>query len=242
VAIVEGVIEQLAKSVPQDNDGLRSSLTKAGYFSLADLVEGNPRLVLDGATRQRSGAAGPDEIKATLTFQRGWISYRGAKSFADKKHLAFDKDAIDAYLKDRRRVQNALPIFSLSAEYTKIDTFNYGIPGVSDAFSEEGSHKLTGKASAGTYLGKDYSYRLELSASYDHASDDANLNNRFVAELSFVAQLNETLAEFAGGSDLVVSAIYANKPEFRGDVDRDLGVRAGLKWSFGKKKDDAEAK
>ena len=56
--------------------------------------------------------------------------------------------------------------------------------------------------------------------------------SRLVGTLSWVASLGPELARLAGGSELVVSLVWADKPEFRGEVDEELGVHAGLKWSF----------
>ena len=42
-----------------------------------------------------------------------------------------------------------------------------------------------------------------------------------------------TLAQAIGGSEFVAALVWANKPEFRGEVDEDCGLRAGLKWSLG---------
>lgn len=64
-------------------------------------------------------------------------------------------------------------------------------------------------------------------------SDDESLQDRFVADLTWVETLSDTLAQAVGGSELVVSLVWANKPEFLDDVDEDFGVRAGLKWSLG---------
>jgi hypothetical protein len=36
----------------------------------------------------------------------------------------------------------------------------------------------------------------------------------------------------------VTTLVYANKPEFHGEVKKDFGVHAGLKWSFGEGKNN----
>lgn len=235
-ARLEKLAADLAQTVKADNAALAKTLTDAQYFALADLIEGEPRWVLDVGTRQRAGAAGPDEASAALSFQWGWISYRGARAFARRRGLAFDAAAIAAYRQDHAQAKDALPLFTLSAEYGRARSFAFGLPGLTEAFAQDGTHRLTAKASAGVYLGEGYAHRLELSAAYDDVSDDPKLQNRFVAELTWVERLNQALAQFTGGSELVVTAVYANKPRFRGDVNEELGVRAGLKWSFGTKK------
>lgn len=218
---------------------LEEQLTKVGFFALADLIDGEPRLTFNGTTRRRSGAAGPDEVKLNATWQMGWVSYRGAKKFAQDKFKTKDitVDSVAGYFKENGRLAGALPLFSLSADYSQMSAFHIAIPGVADEFRQDSAHKFSGKANAGRYFGGGRDRRLELAASYDDVTDDPTLNDRWLFTLSWVEQLSPTLAQAVGGSEFVATLIYANKPEFRGDVDEDFGLRAGLKWSLGKKED-----
>lgn len=215
------------------------------FFRLADLVEGQPRFVATVNARQRGPAAGPDEKKLAATYTWGWISYRGASKFAQdrarKNPRSFPDgsltvDSVDAYFEQYGRLKGALPRFTGTAEYSETD--DLAVPLVGSAlFTQDGGHKLTAKLTAGWYFGGGRDRRLALTASYDDVSGDPTLQDRFVADLTWTEQLGEAIARAVGGSEFVVSLVYADKPEHRGEVDKDLGLRAGLKWSLGKAED-----
>lgn len=226
-------VQGFGAEIQKANKALEQKLEEKGFFRLADLIEGEPRLVFNGTTRQRSHAAGPDETKLGVTWQLGWLSYRGAKRYAQKQGKQFDAATIDDYFSKHGRLEGSLPLFSLVTEYSEVEAFHIAIPGVVDEFRDASGHKLSGKLTAGRYFGGGRARRLELAANYDDVSDAPALQDRFVAQLSWVEQLGASVATSVGGSEFVVTLVYASKPEFRGAVDKDLGLRAGLKWSLG---------
>jgi len=54
-------------------------------------------------------------------------------------------------------------------------------------------------------------------------SNDPMRQDRWVSTLTLSQRVSEE-------SSLAVSLVYANKPEFRGMVDKELSARAGLKF------------
>jgi hypothetical protein len=232
-AAFEAELDRLSDDVAEANEALSTKLGDR-FFRLADLVEGEPRLVVNLASRQRADAAGPDETTLNVTWQRGWLSYRGAKKAGGG---TLTVDGVDQYFASHGRLKDALPLLSLVAEYTSTGDLRVDIPGIADPFVQDGGHKLSAKVSAGTYFGGGRDRRLELSATYDDVSGDPLQQDRMLAQLTWTEQLGEAIAQAVGGSEFVVSLIYANKPQYRGEVDEDLGLRAGLKWSLGKASD-----
>jgi len=235
------LVNDLGLKIAAANELLRKRLEVVGFFRLADLIDGEPRFLFNGSTRQRADAAGPDETTLSVTWQIGAVSYRGARRYAEKKlgKAELDVTSVDAYFETHGRLADSLPLFSFVGEYSRVSSFQIAIPGVVDEFRTEPTHKLTAKLAAGCYLGAGHDTRLDLTASYDDVKDDTTLLDRFVAELSWTQQLGASFAKIAGGPEFVATLVYANKPEFRGAVDEDLGLRAGIKWSVGKKKDGA---
>jgi hypothetical protein len=239
---LQRLVNELEVKTAAANELLRKRLEVAGFFRLADLLDGEPRLVFNGSTRQRSDAAGPDETMLNVTWQWGAVSYRGAKRYAKKKlgKDAIDVDSVDKYFEAHGRLEGSLPLFSLVGEYSSVSSFHILIPGVVEEFRTESTHKLTAMLTAGCYLGASRDSRLDLAVNYDDVKDDTTLLDRFVAQLSWTQQLGASLAKFAGGPEFVATVVYANKPEVRGAVDEDFGLRAGIKWSVGGKKGDAK--
>lgn len=211
---------------------LRKELSDHFFFALADLIEGQPKFVGEAVLHQRQGAAGPDEGTASLRFEIGPRSYWGWKRWAKSTGKALDAGSAQEYLKG---FQGTLPLLSLTVDYTNTSDFEIPLPGGTETFSQDGGRKVSANLQGGVYLGTSRAHRLGLEAKYDWASGDRQ--DRFVSTLSWTekpdAALGEAFKQFTGGSDIVVSLVYANKPEFRGEVNQDLGLRAGLKWSFG---------
>ena len=127
--------------------------------------------------------------------------------------------------------QGTLPLFSLTADYTDTSDFEIPLPGGTETFSQDGGRKISAALNGGIYLGTSRAHRLALEAKYDWAS--SNRQDRFVSTLTWTEKPDAVIGKITGGSDIVVSLVYANKPEFRGEVDEEFGMRAGLKWSFG---------
>jgi hypothetical protein len=214
---------------------LRDALTKARFFDLADLIEGEPRFTIEAAYRSRDDAAGPDERSASLRYEFGNISYRDFKDWAGKNSKAIKGEGASAsvgeYL-DTQKGRKALPKFSVSIDYSSSPELRIPLAAGMPDFVQPDASKITGMARGGWYFGDGRDRRIELEANYDDVSDDPARQDRFVGKLSWVEKLSG-MAQAVAGSDLVVTLVYGSKPEFRGEVDEELGVRFGLKWSLG---------
>ncbi len=207
---------------------LQKDLSGTLFFKAGDLIDGQPRFSVDGYYRYRQNATGPDERSLELRFEMGTISFWGFKRFAAGKDI--NPALLEEYLNNK---SDSAPSFSAIVNYTKTSDFKIPLPVDATEFHQAEASKLTATLTGGLYFGGGRSHRLELKANYDDISDDPTRQNRFVSTLSWVEKLNSTLTQALGGSDLTVTFIYANKPEFRGEVQHDLGLRAGLKWSVG---------
>lgn len=231
------LLEQVTDKVSKDGaalmNSLSSALAKANFFRLADLLEGEPRWLAEGSFRDRSGAAGPDEGKLTLRFDVGSTNVRRFLKWAARREnqgLTADA-ALAQYLEEQPAT---LPTVHFKLDYSRSNALSFAIPEDSAPFEVDAIKHLAASIGAGGFIAKARDRRWLLEASYDDFSDDPSRQNRLVGKLSWVQRLSPDLATVAAGSDFVVSFVYANKPEFRGEVDHDFGLRAGLKWSFDK--------
>jgi len=71
--------------------------------------------------------------------------------------------------------------------------------------------------------------RIDVEAKYEDVSDDPMRQSRFVATATYSQNLFD-------GNGLSLSIVYANRPEYRGEVDEEFSARAGLKFKIDKKK------
>lgn len=214
---------------------LGNALTEAHFFDLADLIDGEPRFTVEAAYRRREDAAGPDERSATLRYEFGNISYRDFRKWAQRQNKATNgagaAASVGEYL-ETQKGRKALPKLSVSVEYSSSPELRIPLAAGTPDFVQPDVSKTTGTARGGWYFGGERDRRLELEASYDDVSDDPARQDRFVGKLSWVEKLSG-IAQAVAGSDLVVTLVYGSKPEFRGEVDEELGLRFGLKWSLG---------
>lgn|GEM_PF-3809482 len=229
--ILDNLTKEIQTTGTQSLTELKKALDGTLFFKLADLIDGQPRFSANGSFRRRNNAAGPDERSFEFRFDMGSVSYWGLKRFAASRQSGTINPAIvDQYFKDK---SGSAPNFSISVDYVKTSDFSILLPVDATEFQQPSSRKISAVATGGLYFGGGRAHRLELKANYDDITDDPTRQNRFVSTLSWVEKLNPTLTQALGGSDLTVTLVYANKPEFRGEVNHDLGLRAGLKWSIG---------
>lgn len=210
---------------------LGNALTEAHFFDLADLIDGEPHFTLEASFRRRDDAAGPDERTASLRYELGNISYREFKKWAEEKNKDKDAASVQEYL-ETQKARKALPKLSVSVDYSSSPELRIPLAAGTPDFVQPNSYTISGVARGGWYFGGERDRRLELDATYDDVRDDPNRQDRFIGTLSWVEKLSG-LAQTVAGSDLVVTLVYANKPKFRGEVDEELGLRFGLKWSLG---------
>jgi hypothetical protein len=238
ICSVEPAKEHLLQLVPELRAMGKKGLTALGealkedhFFDLADLIDGEPHFTIESAYRRREDAAGPDVRSVSLRYEFGNISFRNFKEWANEGQKGINAASVQEYL-SAQKAPRALPKFSVSVEYSESTELRIPLAeGTPDFFQPE-AYKLSGVARAGWFFGGGRDRRLEFEATYDDVSDDPARQDRFIGELSWVEKLSG-LAQAVAGSDLVVTLVYANKPEFRGEVDEELGLRFGLKWAFG---------
>lgn len=209
---------------------LRNALNGTLFFKLADLIDGQPRLSAEGSFRRRGNGAGPDERALGLRFDMGTVSYWGFKRWAARRKLSVNAAAVQQYLDEHAP---STPNVTVTVDYTKTPEFSILLPVDATRFSHPESHTIIASAKGGTYFGGGRVHRIEADLSYADVTDNPARQDRFFGTLSWVEKLNPTLAQALGGSDLTVTLVYANKPEFRGEVQHELSLRAGLKWSVG---------
>lgn len=206
------------------------SLTAERFFDLADLYEGQPKLIAEGTRRIREEPAGPDQWSLTFRGEIGSVSFWGWKRWAKRNAKGLDAASFREYLDQQRG--SMLPLFVVKAEYKDISPLHVPLPADNFSYDVKGSEVGSASVQMGTYLFGSRTSRIDLETKYDFSSDDKVANNRFVGTLTWTQALSGELAKLAGGTELAVTFIYADKPEFRGEVDEELSLRAGLKWSI----------
>jgi hypothetical protein len=205
---------------------LAERLQKVGFYGLLDLINNQPQWSLTAEYHARDEAVGPDEFKAELSYEMGLVNvntYRTASCGETDALLCLEN-----YLSEHVDDLKASNRVTFKADYSKLQRLNFSLPGTTlFAFSEKPVERFSLSAAFGRYLGKEVSSRtrarVDVSIGYEDFSDDPARQDRGLATATFTYPVAE-------GFYLSVGAIYATKPEFRGDVDEELSARAGFTY------------
>lgn len=211
---------------------LGSALSRMRFREVGDLMEGQPRFALDAAYRSRADAVGPNTTTARALFQMGDRSFWSWGRWAKRNGRSLDIEGLGDYLSGKNSRAGGRSTLKLAAEYSETSGYAFDRPEVGLTLDMPKAKIFAATLSVGRSLSEARRSRVDLEARFEDASGDPTRNDRFVSTLSWTQKLSDGLATMAGGSNLVVAAVYANEPEYRGDVDKELSLRAGLKWSI----------
>ena len=209
-----------------------SSVSKAlgdvDFFKIADLVANQPQLVIKAMRTVRDELVGPEETTLKVSYEQGFVNMNGLR----KALAACKPEAVTAcytsYLTGRRaqlaKAQNRL---TFSLDWTRLQDYRPTIDGVS--LDRPGKDRRTVMATFGRNLRVDvngeFTSRFDLTTSWEDWSDDPLHQDRGLASLSFTQKVTNDMS-------LVLGAVWASKPKFRGEVDKEVSARFGLTYRF----------
>ncbi len=189
--------------------------------------------------RRRVGAAGPDVAAASVRYEYGIKSLKGfcEGSCEGGSRLRTAGDLM-RYLDGKPAWAERQPRLTFIGEWSRTRNYSFVVPGTELDISLPTDDIYSAKLIYGQVLSINHRTRFDLEAKYDQ-TDDERRQSRFVATATWTQALNKTVEKLAGGSSLAVSLVWANRPEFRGEVNKELSLLAGLKWSVDKGKEDS---
>jgi len=222
-----------------------------GVMEVADLVSNQPQLFLGIKHRDRDGElSGPDETSVEFKWEAGLRNVNGLRRYCAKRQelRAFDgleqptlncvADFLacsngDSSCPDGRNLALRSWRASIKGEYTEVDGYDFS-PETGIDVVRDGSEAWKVIGALGWQLTTEADgtggSRLDFDGGYEDLSDDPMKNDRLVATLTYSQQL-------AGETAASISLVWANKPEYLGEVDEELGARVGLKWTMDPQED-----
>lgn len=223
-----------------------------GVMEVADLVSNQPQLFLGIKHRDRDGElTGPDETSVEFKWEIGLRNVNGLRRYCDQpdelrvapdgqKQPALDCVARflacsngDSSCPDGRNLALRSWRASIKGEYTEVDGYDFS-PETGIDVVRDGSEAWKVIGALGWQLTTETDgtggSRLDFDGGYEDLSDDPMKNDRLVATLTYSQQL-------AGETAASISLVWANKPEYLGEVDEELGARVGLKWTMDPQED-----
>lgn len=207
-------------------------LRQLGFYRFLDLVNNQPQWSFTAKYRVRDDAVGPDELKVSFSYEMGWANVNAYRRFQQRScNGQSATDCLASYLARPDVIadlQQSLRV-SIKAEYSKLGRIDFALPNDAFRYYAEPSERFSIAAGFGRYLGGELQgaarTRLDLSLGYEDFSDDPNRQARGLATAALTFPV-------ANGLFLSFGAVYATKPEFRGDVDEELSARAGVLYKL----------
>jgi hypothetical protein len=229
-----------------------------GFENIDELVANQPQLILDTRYLERNDLTGPREKSAGLCFEIGLSGNLNDFFTWARKHPSdcpeapaqpealYGLECLEEYLKQKGRLGiknegNAAQLghrLAIAYSYSEADPFDFADDESDFAFSLDRTEKHTGSLTYGFYFPKfqlpnllpvgaalepSGTARFDLKSNYDDVIGDPMRQSRFTA----TATLSQKMTD---NTELSISAVWANKPEYRGEVDEELSANLGLKW------------
>ncbi|MDA8019068.1 MAG: hypothetical protein MPN21_16625 [Thermoanaerobaculia bacterium] len=245
---VNAFIEAFDQAVEAEQTALRALRPRlaSDLRRIADMVANQPQLLVKATYKDREDTVvGPDSLEASLKLEFGvsgnlndlddWADgdLAGKCRQVEARQAGGDNHScLDTYLAETGKQPEKGNRFSLGATYAEIDAFEFELPEQGFSFSTPKTEKWTAALSFGRWLSgvslggaptRSGRARLDLEAKWEDPADDEMKQDRVVATLTLSQKASACMTMSLG-------LVWANEPEFRGEVDEELSARLGLRW------------
>ena len=215
-------------------DNLGTELVANRYFDLVDLVNNQPQLNFGVEYMDRDPLAGANEWRAKLVYEYGFVNVNSARNQcrggpSPQARVACFTSYLDAP-STQKRLKGGDRL-ALSAEFVQRKKYSNALPSDAVTLAEDSYKSVIGSLSYGFYSSFDdegnAQSRLDVKANYEDVSNDPKRRDRGTLVGTFSQRVMD---------DFIVSLslVYATKPEFRGEVDKELSGRLGFNYKWGR--------
>jgi hypothetical protein len=208
------------------------ALREVGSRELARLINQQPQLYAGIEYSSMSEFAGQDGLRAKITYETGFANVNRYRQYARRHCTGIDgvspcllkylaEPGVKASLESGNRL-------AVTIEHVRHRRYDVSIPDTAIALSVPSSRSWIGSLALGRYLNsfaEDQKTRVDVVASWEDVSDDPARQDRGIATATVSRQLS-------GDWVLAVGLVYATKPEFRAEADKDLSLRLGLNYKL----------
>jgi len=232
----ESQLLAFAREAGESVNQVAGKLQQGGFFRLAELINNQPQLMVTASYRGRDDLAGPDEFAGTFTYEQGWANLNTLRKFHRDRGGAFSLATLTDFLRHEQLIDGKgqptmaltnAPRLSASLAYKRQAAYRFALPEDGVGFDLDASESLIGSLGLGFYLNIRDGVpraRFDLEAKYEDVDGDMQ-QSRFVA----TAMFNQRLTDSASVS---LGLVWANRPQFRGEVDEEISARVGLKYGL----------
>ena len=136
------------------DQALGERMRTGGLFRLANMINNQPQLNLEGSARLRHGLVGPDEYSLTGRFELGFVNVNSYRGFCRRRQQAINLDCLETYLRQPgvgQSLDHGDRLW-LSATWTSRRDFAAVLPEPAINFTLAGSSALDLNAGLGRYV------------------------------------------------------------------------------------------
>lgn len=233
--IVENFMNGAANAFTEEYENLSAlnrSLELQGFYRIADLINNQPQLNFAANYSDRDPIVGQDSFSIKIAYDFGFVNLNRFRKYNDLScGLDFMYQCLAAYLDAQKLAHMERgDRFSVSLEYSRNQSYNYAIASGAGSLMLPSDESLIGSLAYGRYLtfageknrGRS---RVEFSASYEDVDSDTARQDRFMSSLTYSQVITDTAAISFG-------LVYANKPEYRGDVGTEVSAQLGINYKL----------
>ena len=241
---IKVAMESAFAQAERELDARDAEFEEADFSSLADLVNNQPQIVFSASYRRRDDLVGPDEMKGNLTWEIGSTNINSLRKYC----TAAGAEAVSLVCYERflrsefKRSDTRATRFALHMDYTKTRAYRFADLAESFSFSLNPIETISGSVVLGTSIlrastadGKTNLQkvgRFELEVGFEKSKGDPLKEKERLVAVATISHEVPALAAATKKPTVSFSVVYANKPEFRGEVDKELSARLGLKYTF----------
>jgi hypothetical protein len=224
--VFETALVEAAREIGNRRSERLETANRYGFFRLADLINNQKQIYVTGAYRSRDDLVGQDEWFARGTFE---YTFQNLSRWEKTCKGSPDLECLQAYFAIHPNILKYSPRLTITAEVGETSDLDFALPDDNFVFHLDEIRKQTASLVYGQYLSLDkegnQDARLDIEAKYEDVSGDPLRNERFVSTATITQKLPTNLSAS-------VTLVYANKPEYRGDVDEELSARVGLRFKM----------
>ncbi len=236
---IERELIELATSVAARHSTYAELLKANKFFRLGDLIGNQPQLYVTGSFRERADLVGPDEWSLKLTAELGSGNVNGLREHCDQ---AVDLLCYQEFLTQKADRIRRSHRFKLEVMYGAVLDYPDPLPDDGVDFELAKVETLMASFTYGRVLkvtddGTELS-RFDWETKFDDVTvppeggggpqDEVMVQDRLVSTATLSQRFTDDIS-------VAISLVYANRPEYRGDVDEEFSARAGLRFKVNRK-------
>jgi len=248
---VRNARNEYAQEMARRLDAMQLAVSDPRIYRMAELVLQQPQVLVTATKSIRDELVGPESWGVKVTYEKSFVDFNGFRKFAGAGRAAGDKCAIldqsaaldsaealvatdncltalDAYVDRYAEQIDNDSRWNVSLQYTQIDDWRYALPDDGVDLDLPKHDRLIASAGFGRAIQRSSAKdRVDFEAAYDsNMGDDETYNSRFVVTLTYTRRIMDM--------DMPISITYANKSEFLGDTDKQIGMHIGIKYRVDK--------